>query len=405
MTRTERQKECVKQWLNHSGQATIVAATGFGKTRIGMDIIDLLLCKHKDVSILIVVPTILLKEQWEEELIKRNCFSNCCVEVVNSLIKNSWTCDLLIIDEVHKFPTNTFSTTFDCVDYKLILCLTATFERLDGKEKIVNQFAPVCDTVSFKEAEDNGWIAKCNNYKVLIDVDLKEYNYFNKQFNKYFSYLGNDFNLAMQCISDKECRKVCAKNLGLDEKAFMGILMGFIHTLHKRKKFVMSHPKKFEIAKKIVDARKDSKTIIFTATIADAKNFGKGYVLHSKQSRDKNLELLQKFNREEKGIIISAKCADTGVDIKGLNLGIITSVDSSKIRKTQRMGRVVRAEDNKIAEFFTLVIKGTIDETWANNSNVGDCIVINESQLEDVLNRKPIQVKQQEVFVDYENRF
>ena len=30
ITRTERQKECLKKWLKASGKATVVAATGFG---------------------------------------------------------------------------------------------------------------------------------------------------------------------------------------------------------------------------------------------------------------------------------------------------------------------------------------------------------------------------------------
>lgn len=37
--------------------------TGFGKTRIALDIIDLLVEKNSNLSVLIVVPTEILKEQ------------------------------------------------------------------------------------------------------------------------------------------------------------------------------------------------------------------------------------------------------------------------------------------------------------------------------------------------------
>lgn len=37
----------------------------------------------------------------------------------------------------------------------------------------------------------------------------------------------------------------------------------------------MSHPKKFEIADKILDARSDKKAITFSATIKDAEYFKK----------------------------------------------------------------------------------------------------------------------------------
>lgn len=45
---------------------------------------------------------------------------------------------------------------YEKVSYKLILCLTATLERLDGKEEIIKKYAPVCDKITMDEAEQNG---------------------------------------------------------------------------------------------------------------------------------------------------------------------------------------------------------------------------------------------------------
>ena len=58
--------------------------------------------------------------------------------------------------------------------------------------------------------------------------------------------------------------------------------------LRLRKQFVQSHPKKIEIARKIINARKDKKILTFSATIADAEKIGTGLVLHSKQSKKLN---------------------------------------------------------------------------------------------------------------------
>jgi superfamily II DNA or RNA helicase len=52
--------------------------------------------------------------------------------------------------------STTFSRIFDVVSYKLILCLTGTLERLDGKEEIIKKYAPVCDKITVDEAEQNG---------------------------------------------------------------------------------------------------------------------------------------------------------------------------------------------------------------------------------------------------------
>ena len=110
-----------------------------------------------------------------------------------------------------------------------------------------------------------------------------------------------------------------------------------MNCLRKRKVFIQSHPKKIEIAKKILDARKNKKCIAFAATIKDAELIGCDYVLHSKQSKKKNREVLDHFNAELTGSIGSSKALDVGADIPGLSVGIILSTDSSKIRKTQRV--------------------------------------------------------------------
>ena len=53
----------------------------------------------------------------------------------------------------------------------------------------------------------------------------------------------------------------------------------------------MRHPKKFEIADKILDARKDKKCITFCATIKDSEHFkDRGPLLHSKKKKKDTLK-------------------------------------------------------------------------------------------------------------------
>ena len=99
----------------------------------------------------------MLKDQWMEELIKWHLFEHCQIEIINSVINKEWTCDLLVIDEAHLMASETFKRVFDVIKYKMILCLTATLERLDGKEIIIKNFAPVYDTIMLQEAEENKW--------------------------------------------------------------------------------------------------------------------------------------------------------------------------------------------------------------------------------------------------------
>ena len=156
MTRTERQKLCYKRWIEAGGKATIVATTGFGKTRLALNTIDKFLTINDQTFVLIVVPTEVLKKQWIDQLIERDLISNCRVEIINSVIKSDWECDLLIQDEIHLYAADSFKRIFECVNYKFVMGLTGTLERLDGKEAIIKRYAPVCDRITLKEAQDNG---------------------------------------------------------------------------------------------------------------------------------------------------------------------------------------------------------------------------------------------------------
>ena len=62
---------------------------------------------------------------------------------------------------------------------------------------------------------------------------------------------------------------------------------------------------------------------------------------------------------------------------------------SSATSKTQRVGRVIRYEEGKEAEVFTLVIKGTVEENWFKTSNAGKSYIeISESELDEILSGK-----------------
>ena len=147
MTRTERQREAVKKWITNKGHASIEAATGFGKTNVGLMTIKSLLKKYPSARVLVVVPTTTLKNQWQAKIDEWGFTFNAEVQVINTVIKYTWTCDLLVLDEEHRYNSDDFSTIFEKVKYKLILGLTATFERLDGKHVIMQNYCPIVDRI------------------------------------------------------------------------------------------------------------------------------------------------------------------------------------------------------------------------------------------------------------------
>jgi len=364
------------------------------KTKLAIDIINLLVEKNSDISILIVVPTEVLKEQWLEKLIENNLLGNCEIKIINSVIKTSQVVDLLVIDEIHGVPSEHFVKIFEVIKYKLLLGLTGTLERLDGKEEIIKKYAPVCDRVTIDEAEKNGWVSPLKEYVVMIKTDLTEYNELNRKFTASFAFFNFDFSIAMKCVQDAFFRRRWCKENNVNYKEASAMTFEWMRCLRLRKQFVQSHPKKIEIARKIINARKDKKILTFSATIADAEKFGTGLVFHSKQSKKLNEKILEKFKSSEATQLHTSKACDVGVDIPGLEVGIILSVDSSKIRKGQRYGRLCRFSPGKKAELFTLIIAGTQEFGWWRNSKTSsNYVIIDEDQLDDVLQYNEIQTR------------
>ena len=408
MDRTQRQRLCIRRWLDCNGKGIIEACTGFGKTFVAIQIIKAFYNRNTNFRVLIAVPTEVLREQWNRELAKNQLFSISKVEIFNTIVKNNYEVDLFIIDEVHLACSTVNINMFNIVKYKYVLGLTATLERLDGKDMLLYPYMSICDTVTLNDALENDWISNYRNYQVLLDVDLTDYNLYDSNFKRFFACFNNDFKLAMSLLSDKRKLKIWCQKTGKNEGVVIGSLSQMMKYLKLRKQFVMSHAKKFEIADKIIQHRSNKKIILFSASIKDSEYFksSKALILHSKQKKAYNKAVIEKFNSECSGLLSTSKCADAGVDIRGLNVGIIVSGDSSKTRTTQRIGRIIRKEEGKIAEIFTLVIKGTVEESWFNNANKDQSyITINEKELDLVLAYNNVSKRPKVGVEDLINRF
>ena len=66
---------------------------------------------------MIVVPTTGLKEQWLGHINNQGLQLNCDVQIINTVVKHNWNCDLLIIDEIHRAAADRLSQVFKCVSY------------------------------------------------------------------------------------------------------------------------------------------------------------------------------------------------------------------------------------------------------------------------------------------------
>ena len=251
-TRDERQEEGRIKWIDNKCRGTLEYGTGVGKTYTAIKCAKSVLNKYPQFRILVVVPTDLLKEQWIMQLTKHGIFMNAEVVVINTVVKHEWTCDILIIDEIHRMGADTFSEVFERVKYRMILGLTATLERLDGRHKIIEKYCPIIDSISLEEALQNGWVSDYVEYKVYIDADISEYREYNREFSEHFAYFDYNFPLVMQMIGkdgykhrlayrDFICERDRIKDGNIKSQVLKEITfhaVGFTRTMQQRKQFI-----------------------------------------------------------------------------------------------------------------------------------------------------------------------
>lgn len=399
VSRDERQEQCRVTWIKNKCRGSIQACTGFGKTRVGLNCIKTLLSKRPGSRVLIVVPTDVLQIQWQNILDSNSLSFYCTVAVINTVVKHSWQCDLLILDEEHRYAADTFKKVFSKVQYKMILGLTATFERLDGREEIIAKYCPVIDKITVQEALLNGWVSKFKEYLVLIDVDnIDEYKQLNKEFTSHFEFFNFDFDLAMKMIGKDgykyriAYRDQLLPNNALEEdriNMFKNITihaMGFMRAMQDRKTFINNHLKKTEIANMIIQARPNSKIITFSNNIKMAESIAVGEVYSGKTSKKKGRTTISEFNLKPTGVLNTVKKAIEGLDVKGLSVAINIGIDSSEIKAVQKLGRIIRAEEGKEAEMFNIIINNTAEVEWFKKSHKNaEYITIDEENLKKVL--------------------
>ena len=179
-----RQHQCIEKWVHNKCKGCIEGCTGFGKTRVALNAI----------SILVVVPTDLLQRQWRAQLEERMLSEVTDVEVINTVIKHEWNCSILVLDEIHRYAADSFKQLFTKVKYRYILGLTATFSRLDGKHELISKYCPIIDVIPLAEALVKGWVSPYTEYEVIIDVpDIEVYDQYQREFNEHFEFFNWNF--------------------------------------------------------------------------------------------------------------------------------------------------------------------------------------------------------------------
>lgn len=372
------------------------------------------------------------------------------VWVVNTYIRYAHKCTLLIPDEIHRYASEEFGKVFENTEYLFVLGLTATLERNDGLHALIEELSPIFETVTLEEARREGYVSdfKVFNYGVkMSDKDWEYYNKIDSTFKSTFAYFNRDFGVAMNCrkgnrtlinvggeyITGLEYRLRFAKLQGWSEddteehfyhpKNVMKKAQQWGSAMQQRMKLIYIAESKVDAIEQIVAAFPDKKTIIFsensefadkvTARLGDIcrsyhtkleteerterieKIGRRGEVLvkykTTKWSKNKlRKETLELFKEGKIRVISTVRMLDEGFDDKDIELAIMASYSSSKRQDTQRTGRAVRTNNNKLDKesiVINLYVVNSQEERWLKDKQKGKGNICHISSVEELMNK------------------
>jgi RNA polymerase primary sigma factor len=379
--RVKVQNAAIEAWTNNP-RSTLNLCTGLGKTKIAIDIIEIVRTKlasegNNTPKVLIIVPTETIRDEvFPGEFVKfgrKDLLKFCeisCIQTVYKYVDQVY--DLVICDEIHNYLYEDgeeyyeYFKFFENNKFRYILGLSAS---IDVKRlKSLNRIAPIVFKFSIDQAVAAGIVAPFEILNVKISLTPTELEEFRKVQSKYTYYerlLGGSFSAYENSI------KFLGEGYTADQRQAAII---FRALMKKRKTILDNATNKISCARKILEYFSESNGILFSESIDMAErlveNNEKAVVYHSKMKKTEKKKAIDRLNDGRTRIqwVSAVKALNEGLSIDSIMFAIIVAGNSKVKDMIQRIGRSCRFVVGKKAYVFRLFVEGTQEEKWVRSS-------------------------------------
>ncbi len=367
------QREAVQEALK-AKRGTIKAATGTGKTVVAIE-------WQKTVSMpsLIIVPTqALIYQSWAPKLREAGLLDvgeyyayskfrgETMITTYSSalshpeLVANAMA---VVLDEIHHLGAQVALILLlpEVKKKEFVLGLSSVPERRDDAHELFLREFPICFDLGLGEAIRSGIVAPLEVVRLPVEMTNKEKNSYEKH------------TLAIQ-----RAFKICGTNIAawgrcFDPKTrqYVGRL-GMIAMSRRKKLLSEIEAKKREILK-IVLNHPDEKIIAFSESVPAVEEI-REYLIennvtcetnHSRTDPWRRMEILQEWGRKYQ-VLLSCRALEEGIAVKEVAVGSLITSGARKRQFIQRMGRIIRPNEGKVAKFYVVYCKGTTEESYVN---------------------------------------
>ena len=415
----EYQQTAFENWKNNGQKGLFAMATGTGKTITSLNCLLEIYKRKGYYKAIILVPTITLVNQWEQECRKFQ-FSNITKvysrnltwrdEVERISFNEKYRTDrepevsyiiistyasysrekvfkvlngfdkrrlLMIADECHNMGSGSLVKRLKEIPYLRRIGLSATPKRQfddEGNEKLNDFFGSkekYTYEYSMEEAIKNGVLCKYMYYPHVVNLTQEEmdaYVELSERIAKYFNYDKEVFEhidekLKMMLLARKRLVHKAARKLdifrSIIQKRFEekgNLKYSLIYVPEGNKPDYVGGGDDFDVSEDIGDDN-DMEHLIdqYTQVVTEIDDHVTVRKFVSGQ-KDRD-EILYDFAEGKLHVLTSMKCLDEGVDVPRSELAIFCASTGNPRQFIQRRGRVLRTHpDKKMAELHDLVV-------------------------------------------------
>ena len=329
--------------------------TSFGKSKIGID----LALRDNPMNILIVVPRLVLIENWKQEFSKwglryfLNKVTFSTYVGLNKHIEEHWDC--IIFDEVQHLSARCidFVSTME-IEHTIMLSATVTKNM---KWELKSLFTDLnIYTVKMKEAIDNDILPDPRVFLVPLSLDntkavhtivehpkaktIKECLYKDR-----WQYLRDkNVQVHIKCTEFQYVNELGSK-IDFWKKKYMvtrneGVKTKWLFLAGQRLKFLSQI--KNPILIPLLERLKSQRVLTFCSSIEQTEILGKNCI----NSKNKEASIiLEKFNDKKIDHITACNMLNEGMNLVDCRIGLYANLNSSEIIIKQRLGRILRHKD------------------------------------------------------------
>jgi superfamily II DNA or RNA helicase len=363
LTLDHYQEQAVEAWRRAGQRGFVVLPTGAGKTIVGLRAIDLM-----SRPTLVVAPTLVLMNQWRSRLrrvygakigiIGQGEYDLQKLTVITyhsarRRIGEIGGCfGLLIFDEAHHLAAPEWAEIARLAIAPFRLGLTATYDARQSAllETLVGSLAywkPIRDLIGER-------LAPYEVVRLNVELSPEERCAYEHEEAVYSMYWQ-----GKPPVQNEKRLAVLLKEQGRDLRA-----RSALDAWRLMRRIVACSEAKLDLLEELFRRHAPDQTVVFTATREMVYKISQTFfipaITHDTPAPERN-SILDRFDRGEYKAVVASKVLNEGVDLPQAAVAIVLGGTGSAREHTQRLGRVLRKAENKLAILYEICVRGTIE--------------------------------------------